>query len=489
MNEGRLLPRSNLLQSHIDDLVRWGVVIPLKRSDSAILSPAFLTPKSNGVQSRALYDGRKQNALINYCALQRHGRFSLRRPYHQILIGTAAFLSEPRLAEVDFTSYFFEFAWAPALGRAHAFRVGGRRYAHAVGVQGSALMPLVAQGTSAVIAEAPHLDADPWEHVAATVNITYDNILIAAEKDAIDARWARLLARARTAGVVIGDTQPPTTRLLSCGIEFDVGDVDRRRWRLAPTWAAQASTWMRATADASPRPSLQTRQTLAGFASWALRVMLAPLWRIRRILVGEDDPDTARRLATVVAANQWRTLRAAPSRLCPTDAAVAVADGSIHGIGFVVDGVAHAQPWPQTRLASEQQEHEWAAAAAAICLAASTVPPQQPILLVADNVGILAALLSGNPRSQAGRDAVAAIEAALKGPLWLAYCPSADNPADAPSRAAVAGTSPVPWPHPLAERWRAAAKLAEWTMAAPLTGWQATDVAEEEEEKLGGPAD
>lgn len=451
------------MQHHIDDLLQWGVIQPLPRGSRGVLGGVFLTEKADGTTSRCIFDARRQNALVNHCALEGHGRFRLLRPYAHILIGLGTGLRIPRLAEIDYTSYFFEFSWAPMLARAHAFRHGGKRYGFKVGVQGGTLMPLVAQVASAIIAEAPAVDAPASEYIDALVSITYDNILIAAESTDVEARWERLLDRSRRAGAVVGTTKPPTCRLVSCGIEFDVSDPTRRRWRVAPDWAAKARSWVQARRTAIM--TLDERRTLAGLAAWALRVALAPLWRIRPLLELKDGAEAVVWLTNHLHLNDWRSLRAPPARTVPSDATVVVVDGSIIGVGVVTGGWAWAEPWPTRRNPEEQQAIEWRAALRGVQRASQA---GTAVLLVGDNVGVLAALVTGNARTTEGAETMSTIEAALQVPLWLAYVPSSRNWADAPSREEVGRKWRSAWTSADEDGWRKGAVLAEWTMAERL---------------------
>ena len=229
---------SQILKCQIKDLVEWGVVETDSKAQSR--GKIFLTPKSKGKQSRALYDARSQNSEIEWCALVEHGKFHLMRPFHHILVGLAFATKRSYLAEIDFVSYFFQFRWCRALGRAHGFEVPPskeeeeHKYAFRVPVQGSAVMPLVAQATTAALTEAPSIRAHPNEWVDAGISIVYDNILIAGSEEDGRRRWESIRARCEQVGVVIGDTQAPTTRLTSCGVEFQVSDPERRLWRLSP---------------------------------------------------------------------------------------------------------------------------------------------------------------------------------------------------------------------------------------------------------------
>ena len=132
-------------------------------------------------------------------------------------------------------------------------------------------MPFVAQTTTAILAEAPSTRADPWEWVRSGTNIIYDNIMVSGEGHDVKRRWTRLLERCAEAKVVLGEAQPPTRNLTSCGLEFDVSDPDDRRWRVSTAWSKRAAEWIRAT-----RPHLadRDRPVLAGLAQWAASALL-----------------------------------------------------------------------------------------------------------------------------------------------------------------------------------------------------------------------
>ena len=459
---------SILLPSHLNDLLCWGVIRPLRRSEPSIIAPLFLAPKPgpNGTTlARALYDARPQNALIDFCALHRHGRFRMLRPFHQILVGTGTLLADPMVAEVDFTSYFFQLPWEGDLHCVHALRVGSKRYAFRVGVQGGTLMPLVAQTVTCVVADAPSPGADPWDWVDAGVVVTYDNILIAAPSHRIAERWDDLHRRAAAAGVVIGDTQPPSHDVPSCGIAYD---ARRRRWRLADKWVTKVTAWLADNIKDDLAPDEERRMSLAGLAGWAHQALLLPLYPIRQLLQLTDDPSATAAFHRLITTNPWRRFRCTPSRTVPPGAVVVVSDGSGLAAGIVCRGWAHTRPWPTPRDHRLQQQSEWEAAAAAVELAAEGEEEGKAILLVADNTGILAALATGNARTPAGVHATHRIAMALHGPLWLAFVPSADNPADAPSRSRLQASWPTSWQPSLEGTWRRGAILAEWSTAHRL---------------------
>lgn len=454
---------SPILANHVHDLLNWGVIEETKHP--GMLGTLFLLPKSDGEHSRALFDARPHNAKVDHCSLSQHGKFMILRPYHQIIIGLAlgTRTTNPRIAEMDFRSYFFQFRWSAQLADAHCLRVRKKFYRCSVPVQGSTLMPLVAQTTTAAIAEAPSVRAPPWQWVLSGINVVYDNILISGELQDVERRWHRLLTRCAEVGIVIGDTQPPGQQLIHCGIQYDISAVDDRRWRLAPSWCRRASDWLRS----DYRGNLLDRQVLAGIATWALTASLLPLAFIRHTLEGTADDGEKAYVIALLNSGQWRRLRGIPTPTVPDDAEVVITDGSVHGAGIVRQGAEFAVPWPTRRPMEQQQDSEWDAADLALGHVARDSVRGRATLLVTDNVGLLFGLLSGNPSTSHAVGIVRRLHRTLKGPLWLARVPSADNPADRPSRAPK-GRVATPWPHPLESRWRSAAVLATWSMADPM---------------------
>ena len=457
---------SSLLASHLRDLLRWGVIeeghnAQLPRTSGRL----FLSPKGNGTQSRALFDGRQQNSTIDWCSLQHHGKFHILPPFYQILVGLGIGRENPRMAEVDFTSFFFQFQWGDVLARSHSFFSRRKNYVCRAPVQGCALMPLVAQTTSSILADAPPPRADPWDFVRSGVSIIYDNILLSGEEQDLERRWARLLSRCSEANAVLGDTQPPTRSLTSCGLEFDVTDPGSRKWRVSTAWSTKAADWITAT---RPHMTDDDRPVLAGLAQWAMSALLLPYAFIRRTLEGVDARAEIDNLILLLRSKPWRQFRCVPTEHPPRDAALVITDASGTGAGIIYDGKALALPWAAQRSPEQQQAAEWDAAILGIEHAVTHLPKGRTILLVTDNSGLIAGLLKGNPTTQRAGSLVRRLQAnETRGPLWLAYVASEENPADRPSRSPK-GSSAVTWPHPLEEQWRRTARPAWWTFAASL---------------------
>ena len=284
--------------------------------------------------------------MVDWCRLSNHGRFHLLRPFHHIAVGLASTATlAPMVAEVDFTSFFFQFQWSESLARAHTFRAHGKSFAFVAPVQGSAVMPLVAQVTTATLARAPLVSAGPWEWVDRGVSIIYDNILLSGEAAEVRARWADLETRCEQIGAVRGDTQPPGYTLTSCGFEFDVSVPEDRRWRLSTAWTGKVANWCETTFDPENE---QHREIFAGVTQWALNASLIPLAFARKTLQGLRAEDERQFIMDLLNKNLWRRMRAAPTQYLPDDATLVVTDGSMNGAGIVMDGKAFALEWKKT---------------------------------------------------------------------------------------------------------------------------------------------
>ena len=165
---------STLSQRELRDLVAWGAAAPLPRGARALVSPLFKTPKSDGVHARPILDARQQNRLFDWAAVARR-RFRLLSPLQHVRVGVGVGVrGRYALYEADATSYFPSFRWHATLAAAHAFRVGGARYAHAVPAHGCTVMPLVAQSVSAFLADGPPADAPARAFVASRLSIVYE---------------------------------------------------------------------------------------------------------------------------------------------------------------------------------------------------------------------------------------------------------------------------------------------------------------------------
>jgi hypothetical protein len=457
--------RSALTPEQVADLLRWGAIRRATQRGN-YCQRVFVTPKSDGRSGRPIYDARAQNAHINWATL-RTG-FRLLQPLAHVRVGLAVGATRPALFEADATSYFPSFRWCRRLQRHHGFEVRGVPYEQVAPAQGSALMPLVAQVTSAAIARAPPPQAPDAAWVAAGLSIVYDNFLLSGDVEDVAARAADLAARARHAGVVLGTDTGVTTRLVSCGLEFDVAP---RRWRLKPAWAERAAD----TLNRAPT-SVREWQVAAGLAVWACRATLRPLAAVHNVLrpiLGQSArPSEAlrelRALRAVVHANEWRTLldHGVPLRAPPDTAIVVYSDASLTGAGAVIAGGAHrAWRWPAPRPASQQQLCEAEAATLALEFVERV---DAVVVLVLDNEGVAGWLLSGNPAAQRAVPLLERMRATLahrRQRLWVALVPSADMLADGLSRGDTHPPAPAS-PQALAQLRRGATEVA-WAAACP----------------------
>jgi hypothetical protein len=210
--------RSTLTAEQLAGALSMGLIRPTA-GRPRITAALFAIPKSDGTTARPIDDARRQNELIDWSAV----RTSLRliAIVGHVRVGLAVRVATPELIGVDARSYFPSFRWADRLARCHGLVVDGTRYVHRVPAQGCALMPLVAQVTSAALADGPCVDAPAVAWERSRLSICYDNWLKSAERGRGAARLAHLTQRLRACGVV-GTVTDPTTQRTSCGLEFDV---------------------------------------------------------------------------------------------------------------------------------------------------------------------------------------------------------------------------------------------------------------------------
>ena len=435
------------------------MISPLARSESknCYLGHLFLTPKADAVTSRAIYDARAQNAKLHWCTLPAHGRFRLPRTLHQVMVGTGHGLDGDILGcEVDYRSFFFLFRWAPALRRAHAFRLGPRPYGFDVPTQGSSVMPRIAQATSLALADGPGLLEDPARYVDARVTITYDNIMMVDRPDRLRQRLEILKQRSERVGAIVGSVQgPDSEQITSCGLQYD---LKRREWKLKDEWCRRTLTFL---AQYPANPSLPQRQTLAGLALWAMRATLRPLTHIMPLLHHEYDE-------AALGLLRHQLLRNAPRRLWPTTSTalpqqydLLYTDASLTAGGAVWRDTSQSFPWPQRRPMEEQQEAEADAARMALAWLSAQRREPLPIVLAMDNLGVLFALIMGAPTTPAQAELVEELEIRARAPVWVAFVPGKQNPADGPSR-----LRDAPGPDPVGDQLLVSnAVLLEWTCA------------------------
>lgn len=352
-------PPSALNESHLDDLRKFGAAESIPRNSPALVSRLFLTPKSDGLTSRPILDARVQNEMVDWNEVHR-GKFRLLQPLGHIRVGVGLGVEgEMELFEADAVSYFPAFRWSEALGRAHAFRVGGRRFAHVVPAQGSCLMPLVAQTVSAYLAESPVVDAPSGAFIRSRVSIVYDNFLFSDEPQRLRARAETFMARATKHGVVLKPQYATGGSLESCGFKFYPKE---RCWTLKDAWVEKATRMW--------RTAMVNWEVKLGLAVWAARALLLPLAILAPMVTGEDGVDATRcveAMAKAVESVPRRMLKQMGKEALDCRDAIPVAvDASIYGAGWIIGEEAYSMAWRWQRDPREQQQAEWQVAIHAI---------------------------------------------------------------------------------------------------------------------------
>lgn len=373
--------------------------------------------------SRPILDARRVNSLFAWDHVERSA-FRLLSPLNHARVGVGVGIQANfALYEADATSYFPAFRWAWSLARAHAFRVGGRRMAHAVPAQGASVMPLIAQTVSAYIADAPVVDAPAAAWVRSRVSIVYDNFLLSGEVEELRHRVEDFEARAAAHGVRLKPQHPVQGLLTSCGLEFN---TLRRTWSLKRSWSEKCINLLRTTDKAEVR---------LGLAVWAMRALGLPVAAVAPLSPGRTASEAyLNALARLITARPQRKVKNFKiSAVSAKDATPVAVDASVHGAGVIIDCNAFSRAWERRREAIEQQQAEWEAALLALRWSAER--GLEKILLMTDNLGVLHALRSGAPGTvRRCRELCELAQLKAIPELWLAYVPSASMPADSLSR-------------------------------------------------------
>ena len=223
------LPRGPMpgAPSRVDDeqaayLMRQGVWSPpCARSDVRVLSPAFTVPKSDGLLSRLVWDGR----IVNHF-LCRPPSLPLPSP----LEVAQRLASSEAIVTIDLKSWFYQLRIAPALRRLSGVRLGRRLLKFLVLPMGLSWAPAVAHTASQVLTRAVAAGAG-----ARDSTVWIDDIAFAVQARAVPRllRWWSKVCR--RVGAVF---KPPTvgTTVSYVGLEVDAARV---RWRLSPKWCTK----------------------------------------------------------------------------------------------------------------------------------------------------------------------------------------------------------------------------------------------------------
>lgn len=287
------------------------------------------------------------------------------------------------------------------------------------------------------------------------VPICIDNVTIAGDSRAeVDRTVAALRSRAGALGIEVHDVQSSTQRAVSLGIEFSLGDDPK--FRVARPWAAKW-TMRAAEVDARATLPLLTLWRLVGGAVYAAYAEAYPFtwvggalalvrraarqWAAGEIRLMTEIPyegparDCVRAVATSLGRGSWRRMAAPVGRPIFSDAA---AEAGRAGYGAVTPQrrgyVAFGSGWRPTTLHINVLE----AGAAAWAAARARPQPGRAVPRVLDSAVAAYWMYRGAAPDRRADDAIrrAYETAARRGEGWgpILWVPSADMPADAPSR-------------------------------------------------------
>ncbi len=384
----------------------------------------------------------------------------------------------------DLKGWFFALAIPPSVAaRYFAVRRGGQWFGCVRGLLGWRWMPYI------MASIAHHLLCDAAESEGGRGLTWIDNLTgLFGSMTAASSALSRLRLRCASLGATLHDVSPPSQRISVVGLEFD---LICRRWRLASAWARR---WIAAAAACDTARSLPLRRvwTLVGGCVWVAFAAMLPLtWvgeslryvstlagRWQRGLVQLDElvayprrvRDVARAVATYLCRNPWRSLCTAVTRPVFSDACGAGGLGMLvpsrHGYLEASD-VIH--PAPHINVLES--------IAASIAVRSSYAPPRGSVVpVVVDSTVTGWQWHRGRGRPD---DADAAFRRAYE---WAAHhrvalavfiLPSADQPADSPSRRLSRSCRLLSF-HPASALARAAPiGVGVWAAALIPPGWRA----------------
>jgi hypothetical protein len=434
-------PRESLLtREQREQLVSWGVIEATDRL-TGVAGRWFAVSKSDGITARPIYDARAQNALFAMADVPEAAQFNLPSPLTIIKVGLGAGMpAEARVQAVgtviDFVSFFPSLRWGTKLQDAHAAVIGGQYYRARAPVQGSCILPLIAQCVATAIADAPPVGSPAGMNVGEGITVYLDDILVVNTADAVRARTRAILDTATQVGAEPKVVYECAHEVTVCGIDLRPGE---QRWRLKQAWVDRMREDLNTLWRSAKHRDLER---WVGLALWACRVLQEPLWLLHGWLHGVEATraDEATRLLSVITANAWREPRellARPPRL--REMHVVFSDGSIWGGGAVMVGHQVITAWEDAPLGPEhQQMAELAAARIAVAESLAALHREcRHLLLIVDNAGLLGLLRTGNPTHHAAVPILDEIHADLRAAgvcLWVGFVPGEHNPADAPSR-------------------------------------------------------
>jgi hypothetical protein len=257
----RRRPLSRGMLRHYNPLVKFDMVGPLDEEIGPgmyddLWCPCFLVPKKNG-QGRFISDCRPINQLQS-----RPPPMGLPR-IHDVI---RQVLSFDLAAKTDGVGYFYQFALHPSIRNFFKLRLGGQR-----GEVREARLNRMPMGW----ARSPYTAQQVSNFLAQGVGVAWvDDFIIGGSREQFAKNRRTFQRRLHKYNVEVDSDLTPTSSLTALGLEFD---LNAKRYRLAPDWAASKA---QKASDIASAQSQTFRQLLElwGTLIWASYARGLPLW-------------------------------------------------------------------------------------------------------------------------------------------------------------------------------------------------------------------
>jgi hypothetical protein len=447
------------ISAEIQRLLQLGAIRPLSDSEArrARFCNIFPRRKPNGA-IRIIFDASPLNDV-----LPSPPRLAL-----QDLRDARSLLENQTVAAVcDLTDAFFMVPLAPATQLLCSFRFGAQRYCYTVLPFGLSWSPFIAQAFTTRLLHAAALNCPAQTYVD-------DTLFAGTRRRRVHSALRRYVRVARALGFLVKEekVQPPASTIVYLGAKFELGKetlslTDRRHAALHRA----AGHLLHLLRTSSPAPARRrAAQRLAGHLASVAVMSSAAFLPARPVLdfVRRRTRQSARAAASAAAAiavspNNAFPLSLAPSETLFTDAsdnrwgAVLVKK---HGKSSMISGTYPA--WLSRKHIDAKELWAVGAAIRRFCIR------DRCVRLLCDNRSALHAVRSGG-RSCFLQQLAAQLHASVarRGvsliPTWI---PTADNPADAPSRGANARPS-TSWPLSAPPLWTTPQELQKLAFLAP----------------------
>ena len=444
--------RSKDFEGAEEQLLRDGYTSPISRSKIKCAIRGFAVPKVKKRKRRAVLDGRAVNEGMKEVP---HVRLPSQSDIDECVLKYNYFV------ELDGTGWFHQFALGEGIPAYFAMQFGSRTYQWNRMPMGWAYSVWIAQKTTEFLA-----DFELPNGVRIVVYI--DNVYVfGMDKDSIDDAVRVFLDRCKLANAQFSVTTPLTHAGVVLGMEVE---LQRKTVRLPENFVEKIMAAQHNLDGLFNNESVHTRLLwkLFGCLQWGARVLHVHMykyprwsaWLSHRAGQLHSNPslwdrgcriwpkalNDLARLCADICANWERTIR-----ITSTMSRTVFTDASDVGYGIShLGGRTFGRRWTSTMTRHTIALRELYGSVEGVKDTVAMYPDAEHIHLVGDNTNVIAWIKKRKAPSFYGNrllnDLFAALGARTLSTEWI---PSADNPADAPSRSRDTGASATrPLPRP-----------------------------------------